>query len=62
MDHSPISATPTVNSRGSLAKPYDWTIVPTVACMLLGVTVAIYAVAVYGPINAGALATMVAAP
>jgi hypothetical protein len=28
MDHSPISGTPTVNSR-RLPKSYDWTIVPT---------------------------------
>jgi hypothetical protein len=56
MDHSPISGTPTVNRR-RLAKSYDWTIVPTVACMFLGVMVA-----VSGPIDAGALATMVAAP
>ena len=58
MEHSLTPATLSLNR----STPYDWTIIPTVACMVIGGIIAVYAVAISGPIDVDTLATMVALP
>jgi hypothetical protein len=60
MEHS-VDPAQSVDNLRSWAKPHDPTVLPMVACLIIGTIIAAYAAAVSVP-DADALATMVALP
>jgi hypothetical protein len=62
MDYLTNSASLSLKNSRPLEKSYDGTILITVACVAIGLIVAIYAAAVSGAIDPNELATMVAFP
>jgi hypothetical protein len=62
MEHSTNSASLSFRNSRSQEKPYDWTILTTGVCVVVGAIVAIYAVTVSGAVDPNDLATVVAFP
>jgi hypothetical protein len=61
MQHSADPAVLSVGNSHAVARPHDPTILPTVACLMVGAFIAAYAAAVSVP-DPNALAAMVALP
>jgi hypothetical protein len=62
VDHARISSAPNSNRLHAAASTYDWTKVPTLTALAIGVVVGFLAAAHSGPINPDSFGLMVAFP